>query len=309
MHVKQYGPKNKDLWNNFIENSKNGVFLFNRNYMDYHSNRFEDFSLIFLKGEKIVAIIPANIKKDVLISHEGLTFGGIISNNKMSTVKMLEVFKIMKEFLKANGINKLVYKAIPHIYHTVPAEEDLYALFRNNARIIRRDVSSCIPISNRLNFTRQKRRNINRCKEKGLKVKRDYDFKTYMKIKEEDLIKNHGIKPVHSPEEMDLLANRFPDNIKLFTVKEDGEILSGIIIYESKNVAHGQYLAATERGKRFFVTDMISDFLINKYYKEKCYDCGISTENNGHYLNEGLILFKEGFKANAITYDFYEMDI
>ena len=189
---------------------------------------------MFFKGEKIVAVMPANIKKDAVFSHEGLTFGGIISNNKMNTVKMLEAFKAMKEFLNSQGIKKLVYKAIPHIYHTIPAEEDLYALFRHNARLIRRDVSSCIPKSDRINFTRQKRRNIKRCKNRGLEVKRDYDFKNYMKIKEEDLIKNHGIKPVHSPEEMELLANRFPDNIKLFTVRENGQILSGIIVMRVK---------------------------------------------------------------------------
>ncbi|MEN6292503.1 MAG: GNAT family N-acetyltransferase [Methanobacterium sp.] len=309
LRLEKYNDKNKALWNQFIAKSKNGTFLFNRDYMEYHSDRFEDFSLMFFNGNKLIAVMPANIENNELISHGGLTYGGIISDNKMSTYKMLKVFDILKESLKNNGIEKLIYKAVPHIYHTIPAEEDLYALFRNNAKLIRRDISSSIPKDERLNFTRQKRRNIKRCRKSGLEIQRDYDFEAFMGIKKKDLKKKYGVNPVHTAVEMKLLAERFPENIKLFTARENNEILAGIIIYESKNVAHGQYLASTGYGKEINAADFIKDFLINEYYKDKCYDCGISTENEGKYLNEGLIHFKEEFGARGVAYDFYEMKI
>ncbi|MGB9980313.1 hypothetical protein [Methanobacterium sp.] len=309
LRVERYQKEYKSLWDQFIDNSKNGIFLFNRDYMEYHSDRFEDFSLMFFKGNKLIAVMPANIDGDTVISHEGLTFGGIISNKKMKTVKMLEIFDILKKFLKDNGIKKLIYKTIPHIYHTNPAEEDLYALFRNNAKLIRRDISSTMPKNERLNLESSKKKSCIMCNEKGLEVKRDYDFKSFIELKEKDLMKKYGVTPVHTSKEIKLLADRFPENIKLFTVRENGEILAGGIIYESKNVAHGQYLASSDRGKELHVADFLINFFINDYYKDKCFDQGISTENNGYFLNKGLINFKENFGSRAIVYDFYEMKI
>ena len=87
-------------------------------------------------------------------------------------------------------------------------------------------------------------------------------------------------------------------------------MIAGAIIYESKNVAHTQYLGSTDEGKEIFAQDFLLDYLIRIYYKNKKYfDFGISTEQNGRYLNLGLIQYKEGFGAFGIRYDFYELDI
>jgi hypothetical protein len=88
------------------------------------------------------------------------------------------------------------------------------------------------------------------------------------------------------------------------------DILAGVVIYESKNVAHAQYIASEEKGREIGALDMIFDYLINEYYKNKKYfDFGISTEKDGLYLNEGLIFFKEGFGARGVVHDFYEVNI
>ena len=39
-NIELYTPEQKTNWNVFIENAKNSTFLFNRDYMDYHSDRF-----------------------------------------------------------------------------------------------------------------------------------------------------------------------------------------------------------------------------------------------------------------------------
>jgi len=309
MQIVRYSPEYKSRWDQFIKNSKNGFFMFNRDYMEYHSDRFDDFSLMFFEGNKLVAVMPANIEDNIMISHGGLTYGGIISDAKMNVAQMLKSFKILNDFLKENKIEKLVYKAIPYIFHVLPAQEDLYALYRNNAKLIRRDTASIISNDNKIKFSRLKRRNIKKCKEIGLKCERSFDFKEYMKIKEEDLLKNHGIKPVHTPDEIEYLANKFPDNIKLFTAKKDDNILAGCVIYESSNVAHAQYSASTDEGKEILAIDFLFDHVIKEYENKKYFDFGISTEDNGNYLNKGLIRFKELFGARAITYDFYEIDI
>ena len=311
IRIETYKEEYQSRWDQFIENSKNGIFFFHRDYMDYHSDRFEDHSLLFLKNEKLVAIMPANIKDDSLNSHDGLTFGGIISNRKMTTSLMLEIFNELKDYLKINGINKVLYKSIPHIYHLLPAEEDLYALIRNKAKLFRRDVSSTIFMEERIPYSRNKKRNMKISKKGGLKIEESHDFENFMNIEEKRLIEKYGVKPTHTAEEINLLASKFPDNIKLFTAKTvDNEMHGGVIIFDSENVAHAQYQAATDAGLKLGGTDLIFDFLINNYYKDKKYfDFGISTEKNGFYLNEGLISYKEQFGSRAVVHDFYELVI
>jgi hypothetical protein len=308
IRVEKYKPEYKEIWDNFVDRSKNGTFLFYRDYMEYHSDRFQDYSLMFLKGNKLVAVMPANIENNTVISHGGLTYGGIITGKKMRTYMMLDIFDSLIYFLKSNDVTKLVYKTIPHIYHSIPAEEDIYALFRNNAKLIRRDISSTIFLREKVNYNKSGRWAVNKSKKNDFKVQRDYDFRNFMVLKEKDLMKKYNLKPVHTHEEMELLAERFPDNIKLFTVKEKDEILAGLVVYETKNVAHAQYLSSNGRGKELFVAEFLLNYLIKDYYKDKYYfDFGISTEDNGYYLNTELIRFKEKFGARGITYDFYEI--
>jgi len=309
IRIETYKPEYYPLWNQFIENSKNGIFFFLRDYMEYHSDRFEDHSLLFFKNDKLVAVMPANIKDDCLNSHDGLTFGGIISNRKMTMFLMLKIFSELKDYLKSNGINKVLYKAIPHIYHSLPAEEDLYALIRNKAKLIRRDVASTILMEERIPFSRSRSKNIKNGQKNVFNIKESYDFETFMTIKEKQLFIKHGVKPTHSAAEMNLLASRFPNNIKLFTAEINQEMCCGVITYASKNVAHAQY-QTTDAEFNLRANDLIYDFLINNYYKDKKYfDFGISTEKDGLYLNEGLIDYKERFGARAVVHDFYEWEI
>jgi hypothetical protein len=308
--VKKYEPEDKKQWDDLIKRSKNGVFIFNRDYMEYHSDRFKDNSLLFFKNKKLVAVMPANIKKDSLISHEGLTFGGIISSKKMTMNLMLEIFRQLKGHLKGEGVHKILYKSVPHIYHSLPAEEDLYALKLNNAKMIRRDVSSTIFIEGKIPYSRNKKRNLKNIKKSDLKIVESQKYEEFMHIEEKRLAEKYGVNPTHTAKEMKLLASRFPDNIKLFTVGTEDEMYGGVIIFESENVAHAQYQAATDAGLKSGGTDLIFDFLINDYYKDRRYfDFGISTENKGLYLNEGLISYKEQFGARAIVQDFYEWEL
>src|SRR5690349_11161078 len=93
MIVRQYEQSDRESWNEFIESSKNGTFLFDRNYMDYHSNRFKDNSLmIYDSKEKLVAVLPANKRENILLSHGGLTYGGLITNDKITTPLVIEIF-------------------------------------------------------------------------------------------------------------------------------------------------------------------------------------------------------------------------
>jgi len=306
--VSKYSSKYKILWNDFVTRSKNGVFLFYRDYMEYHSDRFRDHSLLFFKNGKLIGLLPANIKGDTLQSHEGLTFGGIISGYDMKVPIMMEIFERLVTHCKEEGIKKIVYKAIPYIYHSVPADEDLYALFRLNAKLTTRAVASCIYLPRRRDFVRERLKNIKIAKKNNLVVKRSYDYKSFMRIVEWVLEEKHGTKPVHTAEEIELLAGRFPDNIRLFASYKNDVMLAGVLAYESANVIHIQYGFNSNEGRTFGALDVIYDYLINDYYKERKYfDFGISTEKQGQVLNYGLIRTKEGLGASSVMYDQYTL--
>lgn len=298
-------------WNAFVDNSKNGTFLFKRDYMEYHADRFNDCSLLFCdQNEKLVAVLPANIKDDALVSHGGLTFGGVISGSRMKTPQTLEIFKSLLEFARRKHLNRIVYKAVPHIYHAQPAEEDLYALFRFGAQLVRRDVSTTIQMKDRLAVSKGRKWTVNQSRKNALEVRESSDFKTFMRLEAEVLAAKYNVAPIHTAEEMQLLAGRFPENIKLFAAFSGSEMLAGAIVYASHTVAHAQYLAAGDEGKKLFALDAVLQHLIANYYAEKKYfDFGISTEQQGRYLNNGLIDFKESWGGRATVYDTYEIKV
>ena len=300
----------KSKWDDFIKTSKNGHFMFNRDYIDYHSERFTDFSLLFYEKRKLLAVLPASIKNDIVTSHGGLTFGGIISSSQMSTNKMIEIFEVLIEFLQKEEISILIYKPVPSIYHTMPSSEDLYALFINNAELYRRDVSSTILLSNNTKYSKGRKSAIKQAIKNGLDVRQSSDFYTFMEIEKSLLKKKFGVNPVHTGKEMTMLAKLFPENIKLFMAFYKAKPLGGVIIYENKQTAHCQYISATEHGKELGAVDITINYLLTDYYKDiKYFDFGISTEKEGKYLNQNLIRNKESFGASATVYDFYRLEL
>ncbi|MBA7497330.1 hypothetical protein ES704_00058 [subsurface metagenome] len=308
--IKKYESKYKSIWDEFITKSKNGTFLFYRDYMEYHSDRFNDFSLMIYKENKLITVLPANINEETLISHGGLTFGGFIINYKMTAALMLIIFKEVIKFVHKKHIKKLIYKCIPYIYHLFPAEEDRYALFKENARLYRRDISTTIYLPKKLQYKELRRRCIKKAIKANLIVNKTDDYKTYWNILNSNLEKRYDTKPVHSLSEIEYLHNKFPDNIKLFASHKNNTMLAGVVIYENLNIAHAQYIASNEEGRKIGALDMLFSYLIEDYYHQKKYfDFGISNENNGQYLNNGLISFKEGFGASGVAYDSYEIII
>lgn len=309
--IKKYCAEDKNVWDEFVDNSKNGTFMLKRDFMDYHSDRFVDNSLMFYDEDKLIALLPASKHGDELRSHGGLTYGGIITNKKMTAQKMLDIFDEMKKYLAECNIKKLIYKCVPCVYHNYPADEDLYALFRNNAKLIRRDISTTIFLPEKIKFSDLRKRGAKKAFKNGLEVKESHDFKTYIALLADVLKLHHDTKPVHTAEELELLASRFPDIIKLYAAfDEKGKMYAGVVIFDTPQTVHAQYIANSEEGREIGALDLVMDYLINTYaVSKKYFDFGISTEDGGRYLNNGLISQKEGFGGRAIVYDFYELEI
>ena len=263
---------------------------------------------MFLKDGELVGIITGNITYDVIYSHAGLTYGGIVTNYGMRVQLMVDMFGVLLDYLKHDNIRKLIYKSIQSINHSVPTDEDLYALYRYNAKLIRRDVGSAIYMPTRPVFQTNRTRTMNKALKNALVARPSYDFKTFMGVVENVLVRRYGVKPVHTYEEIEVLAKRFPDQIKLFASYKNDEMLAGVVIYESNNVAHAQYIANSDKGKALGALDLVFGYLISECYPKKRYfDFGISTEDEGRHLNIGLVNHKEGFGASSYVHDFYEL--
>lgn len=317
--VTRYTPQNHQTWNEFVKQSRQGTFLFDRNYMDYHQDRFHDHSLMIYYKDKLYALLPANevvsasnneIPQKELVSHQGLTYGGLLTCNKMTAELTCETFEAIGNYLKQEGFSKLTYKAIPWIYHKIPSEEDLYALIHvGKASLSAREISTTILLQNKLRFSEQRRRGVNKAKKNSLIIRQSSqeDVFTFWNILNNNLQQKYHTRPVHSNEELQLLMSRFPENIIGYSVLKDEEVIAGTIIFITPQVIHTQYIGASEKGKEEGALDLLFDYLINqKKWNAPYFDFGKSTEDRGNYLNTNLIHQKEGFGGRGVAYDTYE---
>ncbi|GAB6013279.1 GNAT family N-acetyltransferase [Viscerimonas tarda] len=311
MQIIRYTTGHKTVWDAFVRLSKNGTFLFCRDFMEYHSDRFVDYSLMCYDDKnRLIALLPGNISGDTLYSHQGLTYGGFVLPTEAKAEDVLALFSSLTEFLAENGIKKLVYKAVPHIYHHSPSEEDLYALFRHNAVLVSRLISSTIDLNVRLKYAQLRKRQLKKAIAEGLVIKEATGFGDFWNILEDNLLVRHQTKPVHSLTEISYLKSKFPAQIRLFTVLKDEKTIAGCLVFETGQVAHVQYISANEEGKQSGALDLLFDRLLNAVFPGKKYfDFGTSTEDAGRYLNAGLIAQKEGFGGRGVVYDTYLINI
>lgn len=309
----QYDNSKMKEWNTFVSNSKNPLFMFDRNYMDYHNDRFVDSSFMFYESDRLVALLPANIKGDILFSHGGLTYGGLILDDKIKQHTVNDCFEILIDTLKGKGIKHLIYKPTPHIYHEQPCEEDLYSLYRYGAKLSEVSASTVINLMDPLKMPKGRKAQISRAKREGVIIKKLADccgFKSFIELENEVLQKRHNVHAVHTADELFLLYERFPNNISLYGALQQGNLIAGTIIYEYGQVIHTQYMAANELARKIGALDLVVNTVIEEYRERKKWlDFGISTEGDGRYLNEGLISQKEGFGGRTNVYQLWEMSI
>jgi len=311
MEIIQYSESKKNIWNTFNKKSKNGLFLFNRDYMDYHSDRFKDHSLcVYNEKKRLIALLPANELDGTLFSHQGLTFGGFIIGKEIRTFIMLEVFNALLSYLKKKGFHTLQYKPSPYIYHKEGAQNDLYALFKHKAQIVQCDLTTTIYLQEQFKYSKGRKWTINKAKKESIDLCESNDYLGFWKLLSQILDQNHAIKPVHSLHEIQKLSTLFKSEIRLFLAKKKGAILAGALIYENDLVAHTQYLANSEKGRTIGALDLLIDHLINVVFKEKKYfNFGASTEDGGQILNKGLVSQKEGFGGRGVVQQIYEVSV
>ena len=266
---------------------------------------------MFYLGERLLAVLPAHQSGDTLCSHNGLTYGGLVMSPRLTVVQTMNLFRELNDYLRAEGFRHVSYKCIPWIYHRLPAEEDLYALYHEcRARMVARDFATDVFLHGDMRWERVRRRGVSRAQKAGVVVERSSDYAAFWEVLSQNLQTKYGVKPVHTLQEITLLHSRFPENIVLYQAVKDGVVLGGVVLYITPQVVHAQYSSATPEGKKLGVIDLLYSRIFNDYENYSHFDFGRSTENpDGSGLNEQLVFQKEGFGGRGLCYDIYEYDL
>jgi hypothetical protein len=308
--IRKYTSLDFLTWNSFIDQAKNATFLFHRDFMEYHQNRFEDYSLIVEDEKGWVAVLPANRLGNTIYSHQGLTYGGLVLKENVKLEKVILIFKVLLQKLKEDGFKSSIIKELPFIYNTSFSDDWKYVMFLLEAKLRRRDTLSVITLSKKPNLSKDRKEGVKRGINSQLTVREEGFTLFWNSILIPNLQEKHGVKPVHSLTEIELLKSRFPSQIRQFNVYKKEEIVGGTTIFESKNVAHSQYISANSFKNEYGTLDFLHHHLITEVFNQKAYfDFGISNEEGGKKLNGGLSYWKESFGADTVTQDFYEIEV
>jgi hypothetical protein len=307
--VLAYHEAQKAAWDDFVRRSRNGTFLFQRDYMDYHRDRFPDSSRMLEHEGALVALFPATRKGDVVSSHDGLTYGGLIADQGWKTPVAAASLHALCRAYADEGVKLLRYKTIPWFYHRAPTEEDRYALFLAGAGVTRRDVTSVIDTRFVLPFQQRRERCVRKAARAGVVARASEDLAGYWRLLSDTLEARHDRKPVHTLEEISRLQGLFPQQIRLFAAYQGEEMRAGVLVYETETTAHAQYIACDEQGREIGALDLLFSELLTRVFGGKPYfDFGISTVDDGRRLQRGLVDQKEGFGARTVAHDHYAFD-
>jgi len=316
MTVRSFAAAQSDDWDDLVHRSCNGTFLHTRRFLSYHHDRFADQSLLLHdRRGRITGVLPAAVSPEgteTIVSHPGLTYGGLVHDGSVRGASMITALQEVVAHYRQLGYRRLRYKAIPGIYHSEPADDDLYALFRLGARRDRSDLSATIDLSRRGRVSQQRVRSRKAAAAAAVSTGDDWDdIKEFWGILEANLAQRHGTSPVHSVGDIQLLQSLFPTAIMLITARVDRKLAGGTVLFAAGPVLHMQYTATTIAGRAACVTDLLMEHGIElaRDGGYRYFDFGISTHSAGRVLDEDLYRFKASFGAGGATYDHYQIDL
>jgi hypothetical protein len=314
--VTAYAAADADAWDGLVGRSCNGTFMHTRRFISYHGDRFRDRSLVLTdRRGNVTGVFPAAADPadpGLVVSHPGLTYGGLVHDGSVRGESMIGAIGAIAGHYRAAGYQRLRYKAVPSIYHTVPAADDHYALFRLGARRHRSDLSATVDLASRGRVTQRRLRSRKQAEAAGVRTREDWALVAdFWPVLEQNLARRHGARPVHSLAEIQLLHDRFGDEITLISAMIGDELVGGTVLFAAGPVLHMQYTATTQAGRDSFATDLVMEQAIGTAAERgfRFFDFGTCTVDEGRDLNQDLYGFKVSFGAGGVVYDHYELGL
>jgi hypothetical protein len=289
--VRLYNDTDFDLWNDFITKAKNATFLFHRDFMEYHKDRFDDYSMMVFCNDKLVSVIPANRVEDKVYSHQGLTYGGFVLDEEDSLIDTTDIFKVVLNFLTFHEIVEFQIKELPFFYNSLQSSIEKEIITNENISIVRKHTILGIDFKSNFSISKSKLKHYRRLSDSGLKIIKDDGFESFWShILIPLLSEKYRVNPVHSLAEITYLKSKFEDNIEQYNLYLKDEILAGITIFKTSNVIKSQYGAVSEIGKKHRALDFLFIYLIEKFkHTYSFFDMGTVDNDSEKGINEGLL--------------------
>lgn len=305
--VRRYISKDYNNWNQFVSDSKNATFLFHRDFIEYHEHKFEDFSFLVFKNEKLVALLPANKIENTIYSHQGLSYGGFLVSNSIRFEDYLSAFKTLLIYLENEGIAIFYLKKMPSIYHKNLSEELDYILTALEAKQHTFDSYFVIDDVSNYKPNRNRKRAIKISEIKNVTISKEgLDF-FWEQILQKNLKSRFNVNPVHSVNEIKYLMQKFPNNISFYSANLEGKTLAGVVLFISDNVAHFQYSSGNEERTESGALDAVFNYIIQKFKNKKYISFGSSSTDKTLKIDKGLAYWKESFGATLIKQESYKI--
>lgn len=307
IEIKPYKQENSEAWNNFIAEADNSNFLFNRNFMDYHSDRFNDCSVMLYEENILTGVFPANKKNSSVYSHQGLTYGGLILKERRNEKKLIKYYYELFKYFHDNGATELIYKPIPNYLSKTVNDFEHFVLNMLSAELTKIDTAFIIDTREELKFQERRKRSIKKGIKANTEIRKDNDFEAFWnKILVPNLKEKFGTKPVHTFEEITLLQKRFPDKIKQVNAYINNEIVAGVTLFEFDKAIHCQYISSNDEGRDSGAIDLLFEDLINRSKGAFTYLSLGTANNEGNDLNLGLCDWKEGWGSKIWAHFHYK---
>ena len=314
--IRPFAEIESQAWDEMVARSCSGTFLHTRRFLAYHGDRFEDLSiLVDDERGRLRAVLPAArdpLCAERIISHPGSTFGGLVHDPSLRGEKVVACLEEIRDHYRGLGFTTMRYRAVPTIYHRVPAQDDLYGLFRLHARRVRCDLSATIDLLARPALRENRRSARRRAERSGVRVEADWSLaEEFWGVLLEALAVRHGAAPTHTFEEIARLRERFPSNISLVAATVEGRVVAGAVLFRAPPTLHTQYLASNDLGRAVAALDPVIEASITLAVESGCryFDFGHSNEEDGRILNDSLYEFKVSFGAGGVIHDHFELEL
>lgn len=309
--VRFYSDEDFDLWNNFVTKANNATFLFHRDFMEYHKDRFDDFSMLVFCGEDLVSVIPANRVGDEVFSHQGLTYGGLIIDQFVTAEVFEAILKVVFSFLKQKHKTTFVVKEFPHFYNAQKETFDVQKSLLNFSSILKKNTLLVLDFKSDYTIAKAKQKQYKRLQQNNLVVKEENSFDSFWNLVLIPLLKEkYATQPVHSLAEITYLHAKFPKNIEQYNVYLEEEIVAGITIFKTPNVVKSQYGAVTETGKKLRALDGLFVYLIDKFSKTHAFfDMGTVDDTSENGINQGLLTQKLELGCKVNYQNIYQIEL
>lgn len=304
LNVSRYQPSEAAQWDQFIRDSECSCLLFYRGYMDYHADRFEDASLTARLDGQLIGVMPASLSEDGVFSHGGLTFGGWQFGQGLSAELRRQVHLASLDYYRQDSRKKLVIRALPGFFQPCLGAEEWWRVGMTAERALT-GAAVDLSVPEKLGVKRRP------CAVKALNT---HEFaatsvEEFWPLLEEVLRARHGAAPTHSLEEVQLLQERFPDQILTYKATQEHKILAGVVLFVSRDVAHVQYMATSLEGRASHALDGLLVWLMRANVgRLRWLSMGTSNERDGR-INQGLFDYKLSFGAMPFLHDIREYDL